>query len=208
MKRILMTLTVVCMMGFLLVGCGNDEEKEAQENEQPTESQQHQDEENTENSTDDSDDSITEDDEATPEEEQQEDSTDSESENDANETAEGEKEEYLALLQQTKEETDEMREHPRDDTTYAMKEVEGNLYVIWDGLLNDIYEDLEEQLSPEEMDELRDEQRAWLEYRDETAKDASLKYEGGTAEQLEYVMVENNLTIDRCFELVEDYFVE
>lgn len=198
-------MTVICMMGFLLVGCGNDEEKEAQENEQPAEAPQQQDEEDEENSTDDS---VTEEDEAAPEEDPEEDATNSSSENNASETSESKKEEYVARLQQTKEETDEMREHPRDDTTFAMKEVEGNLYDLWDELLNDIYADVEEQLSTEEMDELREEQREWLEYRDETAKEASLKYEGGTGEQLEYTKVENDLTIDRCFELVENYFVE
>ncbi|ASK64464.1 hypothetical protein CFK37_18245 [Virgibacillus phasianinus] len=55
------------------------------------------------------------------------------------------------------------------------------------------------------MDQLRKEQRQWIEYRDNTAKEASLKYEGGTMEQYEYVREENNLTEGRCFELVKEY---
>ncbi|MCM3786456.1 DUF1311 domain-containing protein [Neobacillus mesonae] len=115
------------------------------------------------------------------------------------------REEYLEKLKDTKKEMDEMQENPVDDTTYAMKKVEGDRFDVWDGLLNEVYGVLEEQLSPEEMEQLREEQREWITYRDETAKEASLKYEGGTMEQLEYVMVQNNLTEERCFELVEDY---
>ena len=76
---------------------------------------------------------------------------------------------------------------------------------MWDGLLNEIYAVLEEQLPVEEMEQLRKEQREWIANRDAAAKEASLKYEGGTMEQLEYVAVANKLTEERCFELVEKY---
>ncbi|WP_245837255.1 lysozyme inhibitor LprI family protein [Virgibacillus phasianinus] len=64
---------------------------------------------------------------------------------------------------------------------------------------------MKKQLPAEKMDQLRKEQRQWIEYRDNTAKEASLKYEGGTMEQYEYVREENNLTEGRCFELVKEY---
>ncbi len=115
------------------------------------------------------------------------------------------KEEYVTKLNNTKKKTDEMRENPEDDSTYALKKMEGDRYDIWDGLLNEIYGVLEEQLPSEEMEQLREEQRKWINYRDKTAKEESLKYEGSTAELLEYVAVENNLTEERCFELVEKY---
>ncbi|WP_077622727.1 lysozyme inhibitor LprI family protein [Sediminibacillus massiliensis] len=115
------------------------------------------------------------------------------------------KEEYLKKLNEAEKEVEKMRENPIDDTTFALKKVEGDAYDILDGLLNEIYGVLEEQLPPEKMEQLRKEQREWLDYRDDTAKEASLKYEGGTMEQYEYVRVENNLTEERCFELVEQY---
>jgi uncharacterized protein YecT (DUF1311 family) len=117
----------------------------------------------------------------------------------------GLKEEYLEKLNDTKRETEEKRKNSKGEVTYALKSMEGNLFDIWDGLLNEIYGVLEEQLPPEEMDQLRKEQREWLEHRDHTAKEASLKYKGGTMEQLEYVTVVNNLTQERCFELVRGY---
>lgn len=115
------------------------------------------------------------------------------------------KKEYLEKLHKTKEETDKVRKESEDEITYALKKVEGDRYDIWDGLLNEIYGVLEGQLSSEEMEVLRVEQREWVEYRDNTAKEASLVYENGTMEQLEYVTVQNNLTEERCFQLVEEY---
>lgn len=113
--------------------------------------------------------------------------------------------EYLKKLNDVKNEVEEMRKKPLDNTTFALKKVEGDAYDIWDGLLNEIYGVLKQQLPTEEMDQLRKEQREWLDYRDHAAQEASLKYKGGTMEQYEYVRVENNLTEQRCFELVEDY---
>ncbi|TLS37033.1 lysozyme inhibitor LprI family protein [Pseudalkalibacillus caeni] len=115
------------------------------------------------------------------------------------------KEEYLKKLNDTKREIDKVRNNNEDETTYALKKVEGDRYDVWDGLLNEVYGVLINQLPAEEMDQLRKEQREWIDYRDHTAKEASLKYKGGTMEQLEYVTVENDLTEERCFELVEKY---
>ena len=86
-----------------------------------------------------------------------------------------------------------------------MKKVEDDRWKIWDGLLNEIYGVLKEQLSTEEMDQLRKEQRNWINHRDATALEASKKYEGGTQETLEYSAVAANLTEERCFKLVEIY---
>ncbi len=115
------------------------------------------------------------------------------------------KEDYLHKLDDAKSKVKEIRDHPIDDTTIALKKVESDVFDIWDGLLNEAYGVLQEQLPSIEMAQLRKEQREWLTHRDHTSKKASLKYEGGTMEQYEYVRVENNLTEARCYELVEKY---
>ena len=115
------------------------------------------------------------------------------------------KEEYLKKLNDTKKEMEEIRRNSKETNTYAMKKVEGDRYDSMDQLLNEVYGVLKEQLSTDEMDQLRNEQRTWIKYRDDTAKEASLKYKGGTEEHLEYVTVLANLTEERCFELVEEY---
>lgn len=83
--------------------------------------------------------------------------------------------------------------------------MENDRWEAWDELLNEVYGILKGQLSAEEMDQLRNEQRDWIKYRDDNALQASQKYKGGTQEHLEYVAVLADLTEVRCYELVEDY---
>ncbi|TRZ37026.1 DUF1311 domain-containing protein [Niallia circulans] len=131
--------------------------------------------------------------------------TESEEDSGSNDETVSQKEEYLTKLNAKKKEMDELRKNPENDTTYAMKKVEGERYDAWDDLLNEIYGVLQKQLSSEEMEQLKQEQREWIKNRDSKAKEASLKYEGGTMEQLEYVTVLADLTEERCFALVEGY---
>jgi uncharacterized protein YecT (DUF1311 family)/outer membrane murein-binding lipoprotein Lpp len=121
----------------------------------------------------------------------------------ANNTDGSLKEEYLKKLTIAKKETEELE--ATDSSTYALKEVENKRWEIWDQLLNAIYGALKVQLSQEEMELLREEQRNWIKSRDERALEASNEYKGGTQEQLEYVAVLANLTEERCNELVEKY---
>ncbi|MFC4025549.1 lysozyme inhibitor LprI family protein [Oceanobacillus longus] len=118
-------------------------------------------------------------------------------------TTESLKEAYLEKLNNTKIEAEELE--PTDSSTFALKKVENDRWDLWDGLLNEIYGVLKEQLLPNEMNQLREEQRNWIQYRDDQALEASLKYKGGTQEHLEYVSVLANLTEERCYELVADY---
>ncbi|WP_027965049.1 lysozyme inhibitor LprI family protein [Halalkalibacillus halophilus] len=113
------------------------------------------------------------------------------------------KEEYLEKLEETKNKTENLE--ATDSSTYALKKVENDRWELWDELLNEIYGVLTEELTSEEMEQLREEQRDWIEKRDERALEASLEYEGGTQEQLEYVSVLANVTEERCYELVEEY---
>lgn len=118
-------------------------------------------------------------------------------------TAANLKEEYLKKLNETKIEIEKLE--AEDSSTYALKKVENDRYDTWDELLNEIYGVLKKHFTTEEMDLLRKEQRNWITYRDETAKEASLKFQGGTMEHLEYVAVLASLTEERCYDLVEDY---
>ncbi len=113
------------------------------------------------------------------------------------------KDEYLKKLSETKTLTDKME--ATDTSTYALKKVEDDRWDLWDALLNEVYGVLNEQLPTDEMDQLRQEQRDWIKFRDDTALEASHKFKGGTQEHLEYSAVSANLTEERCYELVEDY---
>jgi uncharacterized protein YecT (DUF1311 family) len=86
-----------------------------------------------------------------------------------------------------------------------MKEAASETYKRWDKALNEIYGVLKTQLSESEMNKLRDKQREWIKYRDNTAKTASLEFEGGSMETLEYTSTLAQLTKERCYELVQNY---
>jgi len=201
MKKLWIALIVLLTTAFVLAACGKDAEEDVQTDADAEADTEVTDEENDEESEAD----VTEDASEDTEESTEDETENSQSTSEENAAEASLHDEYMQLLNDTKEKTDDMRENPEDGSTIEMKTIEGDIYDIWDGLLNDIYGDLEEQLSEDEMEDLRKEQREWIEYRDETAKEASLKFEGGTGEQLEYVATENNVTIERCYELVENY---
>ncbi|MCA0993344.1 lysozyme inhibitor LprI family protein [Guptibacillus hwajinpoensis] len=131
-----------------------------------------------------------------------EDSTNEEKGNSDQPNVENQKEKYFKKL-------NSMYESDRNvevkETMVEMEEQEAERYQNWDKMLNEIYGELQVQLPSDEMDQLREEQRKWVEHRDETAKKASLKYEGGTTESLEYVATQASLTRERCYELVAKY---
>ncbi|WP_245804744.1 lysozyme inhibitor LprI family protein [Halobacillus hunanensis] len=118
------------------------------------------------------------------------------------EAAELSKGEYLEKLNKM-EEADRYAEVV--ETMPEMVAQEKERYKKWDEELNKIYGVLEEQLPPDQMDKLREKQRDWVEHRDKAAKEASLKYEGGSTEELEYVATQASLTRERCYELVARY---
>lgn len=118
--------------------------------------------------------------------------------------ASGTKQEYIAKL-------DAVEAGLKDlDSLYAgstasMIEAANEEYARWDKALNEIYNELQQQLSDSEMAELKEKQLDWITYRDETAKEASLAFEGGTMEPLEYASVQGSVTKDRSYELVNLY---
>jgi len=116
--------------------------------------------------------------------------------------SESKKEVYLKKLNDM-EEAD--RNLESGTTTVELEEEEVERYKKWDTELNEIYGLLKEQLSTEQMDKLREEQRNWIKHRDEAAREASLKYKGGSMESLEYVATQASLTRERCYELVAKY---
>ncbi len=125
-----------------------------------------------------------------------------ESSNSDSEVTESEKEEYLKKLNKM-EESD--RHAEAGTTMLELEEQESERYKKWDLELNEIYGVLKEQFSKEQMDKLREEQRNWIKQRDEAAKEASLKYKGGSHESLEYVATQATLTRERCYALVAKY---
>lgn len=99
----------------------------------------------------------------------------------------------------------ELNDLYKGETTIEMKEFAGKTYKKWDNALNEIYSLLKVQLSNSDMDALTEKQIQWIEYRDITAKNESLAFEGGTMEGLQYTSTLANITKERCYELVNNY---
>lgn len=110
--------------------------------------------------------------------------------------------EYLQKLHEM-EEADRSIEGEEDIS--SLEEQENSRYRKWDDELNQIYDLVKGTLSETDSEKLRKEQLEWIEERDKSAKEASLKYEGGTTESLEYVATQASLTRERCYELVSTY---
>nr|WP_304220515.1 lysozyme inhibitor LprI family protein [Fredinandcohnia onubensis] len=119
-----------------------------------------------------------------------------------NEITEGIRDAYLKELNKM----EEADRNAEDTATMAeLEEQEAARYKKWDEKLNEIYGVLNEQLDSEQMNQLREEQRNWIKHRDETAKESSLKYKGGSTETLEYVATQATMTRERCYALVAKY---
>ncbi len=213
-KLLMVMLTVVLA---LLGACDNSANESSAEssNESPdssttqnengdtsTKSSTDPDENKTDNSPEDTDDTQINDEEATSKNTNSNGEKSSTSNKGNSEAAELSKGEYLEKLNKM-EEADRYAEG--GETMSEMVAQEEERYQKWDEELNKIYDVLEEQLPPDQMDKLREKQRNWVEHRDEAAKEASLKYEGGSTEELEYVATQASLTRERCYGLVARY---
>ncbi|MFS0767289.1 MULTISPECIES: lysozyme inhibitor LprI family protein [Peribacillus] len=119
--------------------------------------------------------------------------------------AAGEREKYLKKLNNIQKGLTEFDKALETGTQVEMTQAKGETFKRWDTALNEIYGALENQLSTSKFESLREEQRKWLTYRDEVAKENSLKFEGGTMASLEYVSTQARVTEERCYELVEGF---
>lgn len=90
-------------------------------------------------------------------------------------------------------------------TTLEIHKISNEHFKIWDDLLNEIYGILKQQLSENDMNNLQKEELQWIEYRDNKAKQDSLKYKGGTLEGIANIDSRTESTKDRCQVLVDQY---
>lgn len=117
------------------------------------------------------------------------------------------KEYFQTRLSTVESQVNELENSPEftDGDMLQLREVVGKCYLKWDGLLNEIYGELKKQLSQNEMDSLRNEQRQWIKYRDSEAEKAGAEFEGESMQPLEYNATRSELTRLRCYELVNEY---
>ena len=207
MKKRLISLIMLLALGSTMVGCGESDSnnKSSQSDKKTTESVESSSEDKAKDETENDKKDTTE----SKEKENTTDTTDTTEDNGTDTTddvVESKKQIYLDKLNET-EETLSAELKPLYDSgvTLDMREAAGKEYETWDGLLNEIWAVLTEQLSEEEINELTDLENKWIEDTEAKAKEESLKYEGGTMEPLVYSQTLASETKNRCYELVNEY---
>ena len=75
------------------------------------------------------------------------------------------------------------------------------IYQIWDDELNSIWKRITNILDEDAMDKLREEEREWIQYKEEEVKAAGAECEGGTLQPLLENSKAIELTRDRVYEL-------
>lgn len=119
--------------------------------------------------------------------------------------SESKKDIYLQKLDDIEVGLADLRELSGSGITLDMRKAASETYRRWDDVLNEIYSVLKVELSSSDMDVLTEKQLEWIDYRDKTAKEDSLKYKGGTIEPVVYTSTLASLTKERCYELVNLY---
>lgn len=89
--------------------------------------------------------------------------------------------------------------------TLDLREATAIEYKNWDDLLNEIYGVLNEQLSPDEMESVKEEQINWLDIRDTKAEESANEVKGGSLEPVFYTSSLAESTKSRCYELIRKY---
>lgn len=85
------------------------------------------------------------------------------------------------------------------DMNYAAQQK----YLVWDEALNQLWQDLKEILSEEEMRQLTNEELQWIKEKEQAALDAAAEYEGGSLYPTIYYSTLADLTKQRVYELLE-----
>jgi uncharacterized protein YecT (DUF1311 family) len=84
-----------------------------------------------------------------------------------------------------------------------MNEKSGQLYEIWDTALNQLWAELKNQLSEEDFQKLLEEQRTWIDEKEEAVKEAGEEVEEGSLYSMTVHMTAAAITEERVYELYD-----
>lgn len=112
---------------------------------------------------------------------------------------------YRARLDELNQQILRIRRGETDSTTYSVKTAAENELKLWDGELNNIYNDILDRLSEQEKARLVNQERDWMKARDSKAVEAAKKSPGGSQEGVEYTASLAESTKQRAYELADYY---
>lgn len=122
----------------------------------------------------------------------------------------GRRNEFIEKLDNIQKELDALPEKKDSDAgiTNAMRSYYGISYDMYDKALNEIYDLLRNDLSPETMSDLQTQQIKWIQEKEAAANKESEQYKGGTFEFVAYNSSLYESTKERCYELVNNYMTD
>lgn len=109
-----------------------------------------------------------------------------------------------ARLAETETEAAVLQERLRNDpslTQADMNELAGQQYTLWDTLLNELWAELTHTLPETQMQQLLQEERAWIRWKESSVALAADHYSGGSLSILAAETQAAKLTQDRVYEL-------
>ena len=92
-----------------------------------------------------------------------------------------------------------------EGSTVEIHNFTGERYEIWDKALNEIYGVIKGQLSKSEADKLTQDELEWIKYKEETAEEEGLQFDGGSFQPVQINITATRITKERCYELVNRY---
>lgn len=111
------------------------------------------------------------------------------------------------LVSQAEAETTRLKEELQNAVTQAdMNSLSLQLYEVWDGVLNEIWGILKENLSDSAMAKLTEEERKWIGEKERTVQEAGAEVEGGSLQPLIVNSKAYEMTHDRVFELLSQIY--
>lgn len=119
-------------------------------------------------------------------------------------TAEPVKIDVHGMLEMAEEEAVALQKKLTEDSSLKqsdMNELSYEIYLIWDGLLNELWAVLKDTLDEKSMNDLLEEQRDWITMKESEAKKAGDVYSGGSMAALASNMKAAELTKIRVYEL-------
>ena len=113
--------------------------------------------------------------------------------------------EVRELLEETEEKAEPLDKDMRENaflTQLDLNQRTQDIYLLWDSLLNEIWRDLKELKSPEDMEKLTAEEREWISWKEEQIDLAGAEFAGGSMENMVRAQKAAELTRERVYVLM------
>ena len=109
-------------------------------------------------------------------------------------------------LTSTQEQSDALQQSVLEGSALSQADMNSTyyeIYQLWDGLLNDVWQTLTQLLPPEEMEALTQEELEWIAWKEQEIAGAGTEYGGGSLQIMAQAQRSADVTRDRVYELME-----